>query len=149
MGFFNLGPKKSSAGGSAPHKPFGGSPWGKPKTSSARPAARTSVWGSKPKTSSVPVHKKVSSSPFGLKPRVTSHEFKKVRGSLWGKGVSSKDIKKVEGVFRGDLHEHRTRRGIDEKELGQGIDWMKKNKSAYGLSDKKIDAIEEEMKKHL
>jgi hypothetical protein len=85
------------------------------------------------------------------KPKVTEQEFKqKVRGSLYSKGFTHKELDQLEGFLGGDMHEGRSMdKGIDAQEIDRGVSWLKENKSAHTFSDKQIDHIEEELKKHL
>lgn len=81
------------------------------------------------------------------KPRVSKKEFKEVQSILSSKELTKNERNKVEQIFFGALHEKGTQEGIDLEEINQGIEWMRKNPSKHGISLKKIDAIEQALKK--
>jgi hypothetical protein len=80
------------------------------------------------------------------KPRVTKEEFKKVRSILYTLGFTTKELDKVEEIFRGDMDEDREMdKGIDEAELKKGIEWMRAHIKEHFISERKIDLLEKEM----
>lgn len=86
------------------------------------------------------------------KPRVTELEFKKVKSTLRGKGFSDNEIRKVEVLFSGDMYEQVSDshpKGIENGEIKARIKWMRENKSKHGLSDSRIDDIEEALESRL
>lgn len=85
------------------------------------------------------------------RPRVTPHEFKeKVRGELYGKGLTHKELDQIEGMFVGDMHEGRpSERGVDADEITHRMNWLRENKHTHTLSDEQIGHVEEAMRKHL
>ncbi len=85
------------------------------------------------------------------KPRVTHHEFKeKVRGNLYGKGFTHKELDQLEGFLGGDMHEGKSMdKGVDAHEIDRGVEWLKENRHAHTFSDEQIGHIEDELKKHL
>ncbi len=88
---------------------------------------------------------------FGsAKKKVSKLEFKQVKTLLYHKGFSAREIDEAEMIFRSDLNEPgEYERGIDAKEIDQGIKWMKENKRSHILSDKKIDILEKTLKSKL
>ncbi len=85
------------------------------------------------------------------KPKVTKQEFRqKVRGSLYSKGFSHKELDQLEGFLGGDLHEAAEHdKGIDAKEIDRSVEWLRANKHNHTFSDKQIDAIDTELRRHL
>jgi len=81
--------------------------------------------------------------------RVSKNEFHEVRNSLRYKGFSDRDVGEVEKLFRGDMHESGDHSGIDTKEIEGGLKWMRENMSKHKLSEKKINTLEESLKKKL
>ena len=81
------------------------------------------------------------------KPRVTKKEFQKVRSLLMSRGFHPQDITEAEEVFRADLDEvHNGYSGIKEKEVDDGIAWLKQNIGKHRLSEQKIDILESALK---
>jgi len=61
-----------------------------------------------------------------------------------------KELEQLEGYFGGDLHEHtKSEQGISEREIGDRVEWFRKNPKAHTFNEKQIGEIEEVMKKHL
>ena len=87
----------------------------------------------------------------GSKPKVTQNEFKqKVRGNLYNKGFTHKELDQLEGFLGGDMHEGRSMdKGVDAKEIERGVEWLRGNKHSHSFSDKQIDHIDEELRRHL
>lgn len=84
------------------------------------------------------------------KPRVTADEFKKVRSALSVQGFSTKEINRVEEIFRGDMYEEKEAdNGVDEFELKAAITWMKAHSDEIYLSERQINIVEEEMMKKI
>lgn len=81
------------------------------------------------------------------KPRVSKKEFREAQSILSSKGLTKNERNKVEQIFFGALSEKGTQEGIDKEEIAQGIEWMRKNPSKHGISPKKIDEIENALKK--
>ncbi|GMQ95431.1 MAG: hypothetical protein BMS9Abin13_545 [Patescibacteria group bacterium] len=71
-------------------------------------------------------------------------EFRKAKASLRARGFNDSEINDSTMVFRGDMEASSdTARGIDAKELKEGISWMRKNKSKHSLEESKINILEE------
>lgn len=84
------------------------------------------------------------------KPNVNDSEFQKIRGELSGYGFHKKDLDFVEQHFRGDMHETAPNdAGIQEEEINDAVDWLKKNSSKHPLSEQKINTLEGVLKKRL
>jgi len=85
------------------------------------------------------------------KPRVTKQEFhQKVRGALYGKGFSHKELDQLEGYIGGDMNESSsTHSGIDAKEVDRAVTWLRDNKHNHTFSEKQIGEIDAELRKHL
>ncbi|MBA4320148.1 MAG: hypothetical protein C0412_17245 [Flavobacterium sp.] len=85
------------------------------------------------------------------KPRVTPEEWKKVRGNLYSHHYfTTKELDKVEGIFRGDMIEQRAEdRGVDTNELVRGIQYMREHIKIHHISLEKINALEEEVMKYI
>ncbi|OHA13980.1 MAG: hypothetical protein A2909_01695 [Candidatus Tagabacteria bacterium RIFCSPLOWO2_01_FULL_39_11] len=83
------------------------------------------------------------------KPKITEKEFKKTNSIFNIKGFTMKERDKVKQIFRGDMDEKGVQKGVDKDELAKGIDWMRKNPKSHEISGKKIDIIEEKLKKQL
>jgi len=81
---------------------------------------------------------------------VSEREFKRIRSNLRRMGLSRDHVSEVDKIFHGDLSDRNGGyRGIDEREIERGIEWMRENKSSHNLSDSHIDTIEEELTKNL
>jgi hypothetical protein len=81
------------------------------------------------------------------KKRVSKREMRKVKSYS---GLSKLDRKNIDKIFRGDMDETTSRqKGIDEKELKRGIEWMRKNMSKHSLSEEDIKKFEERAYKKL
>jgi len=84
------------------------------------------------------------------KPRVSKDEWKKVRNSLSIRGLKLKEIDYIEGLFSGDMNELReSDRGIQEEEIIQRIEWLRKNTNLHTLSEDQIQILEEELRERL
>lgn len=85
------------------------------------------------------------------KPRVTKQEFhQKVRGALYSKGFTHKELDQLEGYLGGDMNEGQvSQKGIDAAEVERGVTWLRENKHNHTFSDAQVDQIHEELKKHL
>lgn len=85
------------------------------------------------------------------KPTISKREFQKeVRGHLFAKGFTSKELNEIEEIFRGDLEDKSSSSefvGITKEEAEAGIAWMRKNQGIHKLSEKKIDELEEVLNK--
>ncbi len=84
------------------------------------------------------------------KPRLTKEEWIKVRSALhYSHNFTTKELDKVEEIFRGDMDETKERdRGIDAEELVRGIQYMRAHMDVHHISSDKINALEiESMKK--
>ncbi len=86
---------------------------------------------------------------FDYKPHVSRRSFKQVRINLRKKGFSKKEIDKIEQIFRGDIEESGAQIGIDRSELEKGINWMKRNPTSHGISKRKINILEQELKRKI
>jgi len=86
-----------------------------------------------------------------MRKRITAKEFKYKAYSGLRKKFSRFQIDRIRDTFRGDMNEPGQQRGISEKELGAGIKDMRKHQGRGGrrFSSKQIDAIDEELRKHL
>lgn len=84
------------------------------------------------------------------KPKISKNEFAEVRSSLAGKGFDEREIFEVEKIFRADLDDVReSDRGIDEKELMAALTWMRAHVGEHAVSEKKIDILEDVLRKRL
>ena len=86
------------------------------------------------------------------KPRVTEKEYKQAKSTLYMEGFSKYERAKVDEIFGSEYNMEGTDthpRGIEREELEAKIQWMRDNKSKHGLSDNKIDEIEEALSKRL
>lgn len=78
--------------------------------------------------------------------KITESDFNRhIRTDLYRKGLSESERRKAKLAFLGDTDEGK----ITQRELEQRVKELRKNKSEYGFSDKKIDTIEETLKKRL
>lgn len=64
-------------------------------------------------------------------------------------GLSEHDIQEVKEVFRGDLDEHGSSKGISKDEMKNGISWLKDHRERHHLSSDDIDELENLMRDHL
>ena len=83
------------------------------------------------------------------KPHVSKDEFRKVKSQLHAEGHSEHDLDKLEARFMGDLEEEGSNKGIDRKELEQGIKDLRAKRHDYGLSEDLLKKAEEKLKKRL
>ncbi|MDO8676495.1 MAG: hypothetical protein Q7K16_02495 [Candidatus Azambacteria bacterium] len=83
------------------------------------------------------------------KPQVSKTEFQKVKRQLHAEGVPEHVLDKFEQEFSGHLDESGYSKGIDRKELEQGIKRLKSKSYDYGISKNQIKKAEEELKKRL
>ena len=85
------------------------------------------------------------------KPRVTELEWKKVRSNLYyDHSFTTKELDKVEEIFRGDMNEEREKDiGIDAEELVEGLQYMREHLDVHHISPEKINALEVEMMKYV
>jgi len=93
---------------------------------------------------------------FGIggstKPRVTEKEYKKAKGELYSEGFSKRERAKVDEIFAPDFNMPGTDyhpRGLETNEVEARIKWMRENKSKHGLSENRINEIEESLKKRI
>jgi len=87
---------------------------------------------------------------FDSKPRVSKDEFKKKVLPALSSELSHREIKHLEGLFEGDMHEPgRWEKGVDKKEIEGKMKWLRGNKRYHSFSDQEIDKIEDVMKRHL
>lgn len=95
----------------------------------------------------------IFSAIFGSsKPRVTEKEYKKAKGEMASKGFSKYERAKVDDIFAADFEMPTTDthpRGLEKVEIEARIKWMRENKSKHGLSDNRIDQIEESLNKRV
>ena len=80
------------------------------------------------------------------KPRVTKKEYNKAKGELRVEGLTERERAKVDEIFASDYNMPGTDshpKGLERDEVKARVDWMRKNKSVHGLSDHRIDEIEE------
>ncbi|HEC30614.1 MAG TPA: hypothetical protein ENI66_01200 [Candidatus Yonathbacteria bacterium] len=81
---------------------------------------------------------------------VSRLEFREVRGALRSRGFSDNEVDDVSMIFRGDMESSSdVTRGIDAKEIAEGISWMRKNRSKHNIEEKKIGILEEILKEKL
>lgn len=84
------------------------------------------------------------------KPKITKNEFAEVRRALAGKGFDEREILEVEKIFRADLDDIREEdRGVDERELVAALAWMREHVGEHAVSEKKIDVLEEVLRRRL
>jgi hypothetical protein len=86
------------------------------------------------------------------KPRVTEKEYKKAKSELYGEGFSKRERAKVDEIFAPDFNMAGTDthpRGLEKTEIEARIKWMRENKSKHGLSDHRIDEIEDSLTKRI
>ena len=85
------------------------------------------------------------------KPRVTKQEFhQKVRGALYSKGFSHKELDQLEGYIGGDMNESAGfQSGIYAKKENMAVTWLRDNKHNHTFSEKQIGEIDTELRKHL
>ena len=84
------------------------------------------------------------------KKRISKNEWDEIQNRLYSRGFSKRERDEAEKIFHGSLDESQeTERGIDAEELVKALEYMRKNKSAHGLSDEKINILEEELKNKL
>lgn len=88
------------------------------------------------------------------KPRVTSKEYKKVKGELFNEGFNRKQRAKVDQIFAPDYNMAATSshpKGLEGKEIDARMKWMRapENRSKHGFSTEKINEIEASLKKRL
>jgi len=85
------------------------------------------------------------------KPRVTESEWRKIRDNLYSlHGFTTRELDRVEEIFRGDMHEENERdKGIDSAELVKGIQYMRDHIDTLYISKEKINALETEMIKYI
>jgi hypothetical protein len=90
---------------------------------------------------------------FGTsKPRVTEKEYRKAKSELYGDGFTKNERAKVDDIFAPDFNMPGTDthpRGLEKYEIEGKIKWMRENKSKHGLSDHRIDEIEEALLKRV
>jgi hypothetical protein len=86
---------------------------------------------------------------FDYKPHISKRDFKQIKIKLRKKGFSKREIDKVEQIFRGDIEESGPQIGIDRGELEKGINWMRRNKASHGIPERKINILEEELKRKI
>ncbi len=86
---------------------------------------------------------------FGNTPNISQEEFRKVLGHFRAEGWSDSSIDMVESLFRGDMNESGDWRGIDAKELADGIKWLRENRSKHSLIPQRIDALEQALRAKL
>ncbi len=86
------------------------------------------------------------------KPRVTEKEYNKAKGELRSEGLSERERAKVDDIFGSDFYMPGTDnhpRGLEKSEIEAKVKWMRENKSKHGLSDHRIDQIEESLNKRV
>jgi hypothetical protein len=84
------------------------------------------------------------------KPKVTKEEFKKVCTDLYYKEWSHKDLELLKSFFDSSLNEVReSDRGLDANEIIQGVKNLREHEGVYRLSERKVEALEEVLKKYL
>ena len=86
---------------------------------------------------------------FDYKPHISKRSFKQVKINLRKKGFSKKEIDKIEQIFRGDIEESGAHIGIDRSELEKGVNWMRRNPASHGIPKRKIDVLEQELKRKI
>ena len=82
------------------------------------------------------------------KRRITELELKKIKQTLHDT-LDANEWTEVEMLFRGDLDEPGTERGIDKKECEKGLTWLKQNRSRHHLGDEELKSLEEAFAEHL
>ncbi len=86
------------------------------------------------------------------KPRVTKKEYIKAKGELSSDGFTKFERAKVDDIFGSEFYMPSTEshpRGLEKTEIEARIKWMRENKSKHGLSDHRIDQIEESLNKRV
>jgi len=86
------------------------------------------------------------------KPRVTGKEYKKAKNEMFSQGFSKRERAKVDEIFAPDYDMPTTTshpRGLENAEIDARIKWMRENKSKHGLSDHRINEIEQDLKKRV
>ena len=81
--------------------------------------------------------------------KISKREFQEANNALRAKGLSRFQRDKVKQIFRGDMEEKGIHAGIDREELEKGLDWMRKNPSAHGMSKETLNKIDEALKKKI
>jgi hypothetical protein len=77
--------------------------------------------------------------------KITEQSWKRLRSTLYGKGVSTTHLGVLDGLFSGDIHETSVHeRGIDQTEFENKIKWMRDNPSKHKISQRHIDILEAE-----
>lgn len=84
---------------------------------------------------------------FGGEKRVSKDEFKKVRSSLYGDGLTDHKLDDVQNIFHGDMNQGQ--HGTTAKDLNDALDYMRKNMDKHHLTAEDLDKVEHEMKKRL
>ena len=79
---------------------------------------------------------------------ISHDDFQKVRQSMMAEGFSENQRNKVEEIFRGDLDESGSNRGISPPELQEGFKWMRSHTSEHGFSEHQMSKIEAIMQRH-
>lgn len=86
---------------------------------------------------------------FDSKKIVSEDEFEDVLRECRSQGFNSRELRELEKIFRGDLFERGSNRGIDRKEMEEALKWMRKNVSNHRILPKKITILEELLKEKL
>lgn len=85
----------------------------------------------------------------GPSKKVSGQEFDDIRKNLANHGFNERERDKVKEIFRGDMDEDGSYKGIDSQEAAKTLKWMEENKNVHGLSQQKIDILKEQINKHL
>ena len=81
-------------------------------------------------------------------PRVTKEEFERIQSRLYGK-LDETERAQIELLFRADLDEAGSQRGITQQEFDAAIAWLEDNKSKHVLEDSDIALVKEYFAEHL
>ena len=84
------------------------------------------------------------------KKHISKDKFEKLRGHLAGYNFTEDEISKIEGILYIALNTERGMdRGIDESEIKNGIEWIRRHANILYISQEKIDILEKEMMEFL
>lgn len=73
-----------------------------------------------------------------------------VRRHLFNADFSHKELDEIEEIFRGDLESKNAgydKAGMTKDEMESGLNWMKENMDIHKISEKKINELEETLRK--
>lgn len=83
---------------------------------------------------------------------ISRHKFEnEIEKHLSSIGFTHEEINQVEEIFRSDIDDKDSGcdyAGLVKEEIDAGIAWMHKHKNIHKIPDKKIDELEETLKKY-